>query len=134
MEGQKTIIKKGTQYIDDPLTEKLIGFCFDIYGVAGAGRREKYYENCLELLLKENNIKYERQKSVPMKFHNKIVGRQRLDFLIEGRIIVELKIGNYLSKAVFDQVMDYLKESNLKLGLIILFSTRGVRPRRVVNL
>ncbi|HCC22991.1 TPA: hypothetical protein DF272_02320 [Candidatus Falkowbacteria bacterium] len=132
----QTIIKKdnGTAYIQDPLSKIVIGICYEIFNSIGPGVREKYYEDAVEHKFKKRGVIYQRQLKVDIKLDGEKIGFRRLDFLVEKRLVVELKIGNYLSQAEFNQVKEYLKINNLKLGLIILFTTHGVRVRRVVNL
>ncbi|MBI4837055.1 MAG: GxxExxY protein [Candidatus Portnoybacteria bacterium] len=68
--------------------------------------------------------------------HNKgeIIGKVFLDFLIEGKIILEIKKADRFSKAEIDQVYSYLKATELKLGIIAHFAKDGVRFKRILNL
>lgn len=69
-----------------------------------------------------------------MQYKGKIIGRKRFDFLIEEKIVVELKRGNNFSKTHIDQVLEYLRVRGLKLAIIINFGSQGVLFKRIVNL
>jgi len=71
---------------------------------------------------------------LPLRYKDKIIGRKRLDFLVDGKVIVELKKGNAFSKSHIDQVLDYLKINNLKLALLVNFGSHGVVFKRIVNI
>lgn len=124
---RKDIIYPGLSY-------KILGCCFEVFRTVGAGHREKYYENALKQEFLNRNIKYQSQVYYPGKYKGKIVGRNYLDFLIDDKVILELKVGAYFRKSYLDQVLDYLKYANLKLGIIATFTRNGVKSYRVVNL
>lgn len=69
----------------------------------------------------------------PVSFNNIVVGRNYFDFLVEEKIIVEIKSSNRFSKSHYDQVLNYLNVSNLKLALLITFGADEVRCKRVIN-
>jgi GxxExxY protein len=81
-----------------------------------------------------NKIRYKEQVRVDLLYKGEKIGRRIFDFVIDGRVVVELKVGSYLAKSEFDQINDYLRISGKKVGLLILFSNKGVKIRRVVNL
>jgi GxxExxY protein len=66
-------------------------------------------------------------------FKNKIIGRYFIDFLIENKLIVEFKVGNQIKNQHIQQVLAYLKTNNLRLGLIALFTEKGVKIKRIIN-
>ena len=67
-------------------------------------------------------------------YEGKKIRGYRIDFLVEGKVVVELKVANQVYQKNFFQVNQYLKNHKLELGLIIVFSPKGVIVRRVVNL
>lgn len=131
---QKIVEKNGKTYVEDPLTDIVIGGCHDVFAAVGWGYREKYYEDCIALRFDELGLNYKKQYCTPLNFHEKKISQRRLDLLVEQRLVVEIKIGIFLSKAEFDQILEYLVINNLRLGLIIMITPKGVRVRRVVNL
>lgn len=123
-----------TDLIYPELSYKIIGILFDISNKLGYGHKEKYYENAIEILLKENNINYKRQLYSPLKLNEKLVGKYYLDFLIEDKIALELKKGNSFNRYNIEQVFSYLKVNNLKLGIIAQFTPDGLKYKRILNI
>jgi len=66
-------------------------------------------------------------------YDNKLIGKRILDFLVEEKIVVEIKKGNRFSKPHIDQVLEYLKINNLKLAILINFGSEGVMFKRIIN-
>ena len=125
-------LDNGLIYAD--LSYKIIGCLFDVFDELGYGHKEKYYENALVELFKEKGLKYERQLYTPLMFMNKNVGKYYFDFLIDGRLVLELHQAKRFSKKHIDQIYSYLKAQNLKLGLLAHFTPDGVIFKRIVNL
>lgn len=115
------------------LSYKIIGCAFDVYNELGAGHHEKYYQRALSEALRDVKVNFVEQLSSPLKYQNKIIGRNYLDFLVEKKIIVEIKKGNRFSKKHIEQVLDYLKLSNLELAILINFANEGVMFKRIIN-
>ncbi|OGF31347.1 hypothetical protein A2533_01640 [Candidatus Falkowbacteria bacterium RIFOXYD2_FULL_35_9] len=135
MSTKQNIVKRnGKVFVEDPLTDIVIGICFDVFNKIGAGFKEAYYEKCIELSLLEKEIKFVKQLRVPVMFNNIQITTRKLDFLLEDRLILELKVGETSKITAFHQVQEYLKIKKLKLGLIAVFTTRGVKIKRVINL
>jgi len=121
------------KYLFENLTKTLIGMIFETYNSLKFGYQEKYYQKAFELLLKERNIKYKKELSVPIVFKEKIIGRYYIDFLIDNKLIIEFKVGNEIKNQYIQQVLSYLKSNNLRLGIIALFTKRGVIIKRIIN-
>jgi len=115
------------------LSYKIIGSAFDVYNELGSGLNEKYYQKSLVENFLTNNLKFKEQLSCPVNYNGKVIGRRILDFLIEDKIIVELKKGSKFSKSHIDQVLEYLKINDLKLAILINFGNEGVIFKRIVN-
>jgi len=116
------------------LSFKLIGIAYKIDNQLGFGHTEKVYSDAFEELLSKENISFKRELYYPIKIDDKVICKKFLDFLVEDKIVVEVKTGNYRYRDVFNQVFEYLKINSVKLGLIVRFSRDGVQVRRVVNL
>jgi len=123
-----------SELIYPELSYILVGCAFEVYNEMGSGHAEKFYQRAYATLLEKKNIQYEEQSYSPLIFQGKIIGRSFFDFLVEDKIVVEIKKANYFSKANIDQVFQYLLNRNLKLGLLINFGNNGVYSKRVVNL
>jgi len=115
------------------LSYKIIGCAFDVYNELGSGHHEKYYQKALAEAFSRSSLEFKEQVNFLLKYQGKNIGRNFLDFLIEGKVVVEIKKGERFSKRNIDQVMEYLNISNLKLGILISFANYGVTFRRIVN-
>ncbi len=116
----------------DRVTEKIIGAAIEVHRHLGPGLLESTYETCLAYELQSAGLKVERQKSLPV-IYKKIAIDQgyRLDLLVEGQVIVELKSIEKLTSVHEAQILSYLKLSGCKVGLLINFNVKllkyGVR-------
>jgi len=122
------------ELIHKELSYRIIGLTYEVFNILGPGHKEKYYQNALEELLKREKIEFRKQVYVPLEFNNKIIGKNFIDIIVENKIVIELKVGNRLTKFHFDQLNHYLKYTGYQLGILVLFSTEGVSSRRVLNL
>lgn len=113
---------------------RIIGCCFEAFNVLGAGQKEKVYQSALEKELRDKNINLESQLYVPLTIKDELVGKYYLDLLVDNKIAVELKVGDHFSTKDIEQLFSYLKSKNLLLGLLIHFTSKGVRYKRIVNL
>jgi GxxExxY protein len=106
------------------LTERIIGCAIEVHRHLGPGLLESVYESamCIELELAE--LAYEQQKIVPVIYKNHLIGEHRLDLLVEGTVIVELKSVERFDPLFQAQVMSYLKLTGKPVGLLINFNTR----------
>lgn len=120
--------------IHKELSYMLNGILFEVDNLVGYGQQEKTYCNAIEELLKNKNISFERELYYPIMINNKVVSKQYFDFLIEGKIVLEVKTGNYTYRSSISQLYQYLKTSNLELGLIARFARHGVLIKRVLNI
>ena len=111
----------------------LNGIAFQVDNALGYGSREKVYADAFETILKSKKINFEREIIHEIKIDNKIIAKRCFDFLIDGKIIIEIKVGDYRYRETYHQVLEYLKFGKIKLGLIIRFSPNGVRIKRILN-
>lgn len=115
------------------LSYKINGGSFDVHNNLGRFCSEKQYCDALESFFKKNNIGYVREYVLPPSFENEASGRNRVDFLVEGKILIECKAKRVIEKTDYYQALRYLKASNKKLGIIINFRDKLIKPRRVIN-
>lgn len=115
------------------LSYEIVGCAYEIWDELGPGHSEKIYQKSFAIVLRAKNIKFQEQVYYSLKFRDKIVGKGVLDFLIEDKIIVELKKDGHFSKNNIEQVLNYLKLSSLKLAILINFTKEGVKFKRIVN-
>ena len=103
------------------LTEKVIGIFFSIYNELGHGFLESVYEQAFSVALAENGIFFQRQVAVPVWFHRQKIGDFRADLLVDGKVIVELKTGREIDPAWEKQLLNYLRATEIEVGLLFNF-------------
>ena len=113
------------------LTERIIYCVLKVHRALGPGFLEKVYRCALRIELRKQNLTAEVEKPVLVYYEGQKVGRHRLDFLVNGEVIVELKTVESLGRAHYAQVRSYPKATGLQLGLLVNFADDGVDCRRV---
>jgi GxxExxY protein len=115
------------------ISYNIVGILYEVYNEMGGGHKEKYYQNAVEAFLKEKKIPYKRELHTPLKFKGYKVGHYFLDFLIEDKIVLELKRGDYFAPNDVQQILSYLKATGLQLGILAIFTRSGVKIKRIIN-
>ncbi|MDP3900314.1 MAG: GxxExxY protein [bacterium] len=128
----RRVIREDLVYPD--LSYKIVGVLYSVFNELGYGYQEKYYERAVANNFKVKELIFKRQVPYIIRSNGKIIGRYYLDFLVAGKVILELKKGNYFNKQNIDQVNAYLKATNLKLAILANFTPHGVKFMRLVNL
>lgn len=124
---------KMTHIIHKDLCYQLNKIFFEVHNKLGRMLKEKQYADAIELLLRKYKILYEREKEIPILFEGAKIMGNRIDFIIQNIIPCDIKARKYISKEDYRQMQRYLKALNLKLGLIINFRDKSIRPKRVIN-
>ncbi|OGI44535.1 MAG: GxxExxY protein [Candidatus Muproteobacteria bacterium RBG_16_64_11] len=122
-----------TKEVDD-LANTVIGAAIEVHKQLGPGYLESVYEQALAVELGLRGIPYVRQHQVSVAYKDTSVGEGRLDFLVAGKLIVELKAVEGILPIHKSQLISYLKAMSLPLGLLINFNVRMMRDgiQRVV--
>lgn len=115
------------------LSYKIVGILFEVYNQLGYGYQEKFYEKAIAQLLLKEKIKFREQAPFNVTFQGKILGRYFLDFLIDDKIVLEIKKGHHFSKQNIEQVKGYLRVTKLKLAILANFMPDGIKYLRVLN-
>lgn len=115
------------------LSYKICGVCFDVHNNLGRYRNEKQYADALEAVFKENNLSYLREFALPISFDGEKSRRNIVDFLIDDKIILDLKAKTVITKEDYFQMKRYLNSANKKLGIIVNFRQKALVPQRVLN-
>ncbi len=116
------------------LSYEIIGILFEVYREVGSGHKEKYYQNCVAIGLRGRRYNFQEQVFIPLVYKNEPAGRLYLDFLVEDKIVLEIKKDEKFSRKHIEQVYAYLKAKNLKLGIIANFTKAGVKYKRILNI
>jgi GxxExxY protein len=106
---------------EEALTQRVIGCFFTAYNALGFGLPESVYSGALEILFREVGINARREHRIDVMFRNSKVGTYRVDYLIEERLILELKVGHQLPAGSRAQLITYLRISRKDLGLLLFF-------------
>jgi GxxExxY protein len=115
----------------DPLTEKIIGCCFEVHRLLGPGFNEKVYSNALQYQLKIENLSFVAEKEFNVFYKEQFVGNFRCDIFVENAVIVELKsVTGILPKLFAVKVRSYLKASKIKTGLLVNFGNPSCEVKR----
>ncbi|RJO59545.1 GxxExxY protein [Candidatus Parcubacteria bacterium] len=125
---------KRKDLVHPELSYKVIGILFEVFNELGPGLQERYYQRAIAVRLKQINLPYAQEVRVSLDFKVVNIGVYYLDFLIENKIILEIKRGNRFLRQNIDQVVGYLKASKKKLGIIANFTNQGVKYKRILNL
>jgi GxxExxY protein len=107
--------------MSDSLTEKIIGAAIEVHRVLGPGLLESIYEEALCYEFDLRGMKYERQVEVDVVYKGKVIKGQRLDLIVEGEVVVEIKSLARVPEVASAQIISYLRATGLKRGLLINF-------------
>lgn len=117
----------------EEISSKVIKCCFDVMNELGVGFLENVYQNALMIALNEKGIKAIAQYPLKVYFREKIVGNYIADIFVEDKIIIELKAVSTLLPEHSAQVINYLKASNIEIGLLINFGNGKIDFKRLYN-
>ncbi len=126
-------VKKNVEVVYPELSYTVSGILFDVRKELGRDCNEKQYCDAIEAKLKEKGIKYEREKTLPISLEGESRGRNQVDFLIEGKIILEVKSKPFITKNDYYQTRRYLKASGLRLAIVANMRRYYIHPKRVLN-
>jgi GxxExxY protein len=117
------------------LTNLLIGACIEVHRHLGAGYLEAYYEEALAKEFELRGISVSRQHPFAVTYKGFAIGTGRLDFLVEGKVILDLKAVDQLSSVFTAQMISYLRAMNCRLGLIVNFNVKLLKDgiKRIAN-
>jgi GxxExxY protein len=115
------------------LTGKILGAFFQLHKEMGFGFAEKIYEAALEILLLELGLIVERQKDIFVYYHGKVVGEYKADLIVNGVVLIELKSVERLIGAHDAQLLNYLKATEIEVGLLLNFGREAEFHRKIYD-
>lgn len=115
------------------LSYRINGILYKVHNELGRFLNEKQYCDLIEEFLKNQKISFEREKILPQAFPSEKIGRSKVDFLIENKIILEIKTKIVVTSEDYFQLKRYLRSLNIKLGIIVNFRRRFLSPKRILN-
>ncbi len=116
----------GHDHSEDILAKQIIGLAMKVHRTLGCGFLESIYCNALEIELRNNGVKFEREKRFHVFYEGTEIGYFDADFLVENRLVVELKAVEALAIAHSVQLVNYLAASKLDLGLLLNFGAKSL--------
>ena len=119
--------------IEPELSYKIVGMLYQVSNELGPGLQEKYYQKALSESLKIHNLNFQEQVPIPLLFQGKVIGRYFADFVVDDKIVIEIKKGIRVNRKHVAQLLGYLKATNLSLGILAYFHTDGVSFKRILN-
>ncbi|MEO6683684.1 MAG: GxxExxY protein [Ginsengibacter sp.] len=125
------MIKQEYKYSD--LTAKIIGCSMEVHRQLGNGFQEVIYQRALEIEMTEHQIPFSREHEMPVYYKNNLIGSRRVDFLVDGKIAVELKAIILLEDVHIAQSINYLEAYDLEVGLLINFGAKSLQFKRLAN-
>ncbi|MCD6388820.1 MAG: GxxExxY protein [Desulfobulbaceae bacterium] len=114
------------------LTYSINGAVFEVSRTLGFGFLEKVYENALLAELRERGLQAESQFPIKVQYKDKVVGEYFADILVENKVILELKTVENISKIHEAQLLNYLKATGIKVGLLVNFRHPKAEIKRMV--
>jgi len=115
------------------LSYKIVGILFTVHTKLGSRYQEKYYQRAIESELKSNKIRYSKELAVNLMYGKEKIGKYFFDFLIEDKMILEIKAVPCFKISDYKQVSAYLKSKNIKLGILANFRTEKLTYKRILN-
>jgi GxxExxY protein len=125
------MIKEEYKYSE--ITEKIIGCAMKVHSTLGSGFQEVIYQRALAIELSNAGIEFAREVEMPIHYGGGEIGTRRADFVVEGKILVELKALIELEDVHLAQALNYLEAYELQVGLLINFGSKRLEFRRLTN-
>lgn len=122
-----------SNYLHSEVTQVINQAFYKIYNTLGFGFLEKVYENAMMIELEKLNLKCEQQKLVNVFYENKKVGYYYADIIVENKVIIELKAAESLCEEHEAQLVNYLRASEIEVGVLLNFGKKPQHKHRVLT-
>lgn len=119
--------------IKNELTYKIIGCAMNVHNTIGPGFQEVIYQRCLKMELEESGLNFEREKNQAIFYKDVQVGTRRADFVVEEKVIVEIKAVTKLEDVHLAQAKNYTVAYDFPLGLLINFGGKSMEYKLLFN-
>ena len=120
------------EFLYKEITEQIIGAAFEVYKVLGYGFLEKVYHKALVVELKLRRLPIEEEYAIKVIYENEIVGEYYADIFVERKVIVEIKVDDKYNSQHEAQLLNYLKATGIKIGLVINFGKSKCEFKRLI--
>lgn len=105
----------------------------NVHSEMGNGFQEVIYQRCVEIELQEKGLQFARELEMPLYYKNNQVGSRRADFLVEDKVLLELKAVSEITTTHHAQILNYLQAYKLQVGLLINFGEESLKFKRFIN-
>ncbi len=126
--------KERRNYLHSDLSERILKAFYKVYNTLGFGFLEKVYENAMMIELRKSGLKCRQQQGVVVYYDNEEVGYYSADIIVENKIIVELKAAEAISPEHEAQLVNYLRATDIEVGLLLNFGKEPKHARRVLTM
>jgi GxxExxY protein len=119
-------------FLHKEITHAIIGAAYRVYNTLGSGFLEKVYENALLIELESEGFKVQQQAPIKVIYNGKKIGEYFADLLVEEKVIVELKAVTEVTRAHEVQLINYLRATGIRVGLLINFGDKIIIKRKIL--
>ena len=119
--------------VRDELTYRIIGCAMKVHSTLGNGFQEVVYQRCLAIEMERAGLDFAREVDQPIHYDGIVVGTRRADFIVDNRVVVELKALTALDDVHIAQAKNYVVAYGFPVGLLINFGARSVEHKRIYN-
>jgi GxxExxY protein len=113
--------------LESELTDKIIRTFYEVYNELGFGFNECVYSRAMAIALTQRGLKVASEVNIPVSFRGQLVGSFRADVVVEGKVVLELKIADQIVNAHEAQLTHYLRASTFEIGFVLSF---GAKPQK----
>ena len=121
-----------TKYKYSDITKTIIGSAMKVHSFLGNGFQEVIYQRCLAIEFAKADLEFMREVEIPIYYHDEEVGTRRADFLVDGKVLVEIKAITKLEEVHWAQILNYLRAYKIEVGLLINFGEKSLQFKRFV--
>ncbi|MBK6647459.1 MAG: GxxExxY protein [Anaerolineales bacterium] len=121
------------EYKHSDITGKIIGAAMKVHSTLGNGFQEVIYQRALDIEFPKWELSAERELEMSIFYDGFEIGKRRVDFLVEQKVMVEIKALTALEDVHLAQAINYLEAYNLEIGLLLNFGAKSLQYRRVIN-
>ncbi len=121
------------KYPESELTSKIIGCCMEVHRILGNGFQEVIYQRALTIEFNRQYINFSREHEMDIFYKDENIGTRRVDFFVEGKVMLELKALIHLEDVHLAQAINYLEAYGLGIGLLVNFGAKSLEFKRVMK-
>ncbi|HLG39933.1 MAG TPA: GxxExxY protein [Chitinophagaceae bacterium] len=121
------------KYPESELTGKIIGCCMEVHRILGNGFQEVIYQRALAIEMSRQQLSFSREHEMEIFYKNEHIGTRRVDFFVEGKVMLELKAVIQLEDVHLAQAINYLEAYGLLVGLLVNFGAKSLEFKRVMK-